>query len=1274
MAAERPAGTVTFLFADVDRSALPDRAPEPPGASIEALESGIRDVLGRHGGYVFATDHGSCRAAFATPIDAAQAAVELQRRLLAEPERTGLRVRVALHTGEADADESGYVGPEVDRAARLTAVAHGSQVLVSDTTELLPRSRMALRSLGEHRLRDLDRRMTVYQLEAEGLPSDFPALRSLNQSNGNLREQLTSLVGRDEMLREVADLVRANQLVTLGGAGGVGKTRLALEVGAGLAGEFADGVWFVDLASIGDPLSVPAAIATTLGVVPRADTQLIDAVAETLSGRRSLVVIDNCEHVLSAVAAAVGVILARSHVVRVLATSREYLWIAGETLVDVSPLALAGGVASDAVQLFVERARAVRPSFGLQDPQTADAVTEICRTLDGLPLGIELAAARMAAMSPIEVRDRLGARFRLLRAPASRPERQQTLLRAVGWSYDLLDADEQKLMRDASVFSGGFDLASISAVVGADDVEVLGLLDSLVGKSLIVADHGAEPTRYRPYETIRQFCEDRLAESGGLSRMRDRHAAHFAAEAAARWERWDGPGWRDAVDWVEAELGNLRTAFRWSSQRGQLEVATDIAAHAALMGISVELFETVGWAEELLDSAAAVAVPRLPRLYTAAGYACFVGRAEAATVNAHRAVELESQPGFEPCEPGYATFVEALGQVYCGHLDRYVELTGSVAAQFGAARGYGLASYVDGLQASGRVTEARELVDASIAAARDLGNPFWIAYALWIGGLALASDDRMRALAIWDEAVDHVREHRVHFFDGFLARDAARLHTSDGLADRALALFDTAVWASHQAGNVAQLVITLASVPALFERLDRVEAAMTLFGAMSHQPAGLQHVPELTTLGEQLTRRLGAERAAELRSTGAALDLNEAAAWTRDELGAARRELERQAGDGRPAGLSRREIDVLRLIAEGRTTGEIATLLFISPKTADHHIQHIYTKIGVSNRAAATHGRCDTRSSRTTPRADPDLMGDSVVAAGSEWRRPKWGGLPMPVRVREREDHDMPADRLAIRRGEQRLAAERRSRSHDPGNDEGRGRRSLPGRLLDEGRREARRARIEGIDRLPRPVRREPCLGSVRLGRSGRAAFVADPDVPPILKRPATSERRRQRPWPGPTGPDHRTPGRLATAGRARVQANEAGGSKRARLPSPTKGDETMTTSNGRPARVGIMTDQTGRSPSWGSRTRTRPRWWSTTSTAKAGCSVIRSSSSSRTARPTTRPPLRRPPSSWTRCTSTLCWAASTARPARRSRVLSSKTAAPCTSTPSSTRARSATQ
>ena len=609
---------------------------------------------------------------------------------------------MALHTGEAIERDGNYSGPEVTRAARLMALGHGGQVLVSDTAEVLVRSRVALRPLGDHLLRGLRGTIRVFQVMAGGLLSEFPVLRSVDQFAGNLPRQVSSLVGRDTDVDNVAELVREQRLVTLTGVGGVGKTRLAIEVGAELAEEFDDGVWIVELAGIGDPGAVPAALATVLGITTQSDVPLIDTVADTVAGRRMLLIVDNCEHLRDSVAAAVAAILGRTGHTKVLATSREAVGLPGESVSTVSPLPTAGGVTSDAVTLFVERARPARHDFELQDPQTAAAVTQICETVDGLPLGIELAAARMAAMSAIEVRDRLAHRFRLLQRGAG-PERQLTLRHAVEWSYDLLTDDERALLRTASVFASGFDLSSICTVVhDADEIDVLRHLDSLVRKSLVVADHSATTTRYALYETIRQFAADRLADAGERERTRDVHAAQFGRRAIAEWERWNGPGWRDAVDWVELELGNLRAGFRWSTERGQMEVATDIAAHAALMGFSVQLFETLAWAEELLDAASTADVPRLPRLYAAAGYACFAGRPDAARRNAHRATELEADDRYDPCEPGYSTFIEALGQVYCGDLDRYLELTGEVAERYGAERGYGLASYVDGLQSAGR--------------------------------------------------------------------------------------------------------------------------------------------------------------------------------------------------------------------------------------------------------------------------------------------------------------------------------------------------------------------------------------------------------------------------------------------------------------------------------------------------------------------------------------------------------------------------------------------
>ena len=492
-----PSGTVTFLFTDIeDSTRLWESTPADMAAAVQAHDVIVRSAIERHGGHVFATGGDGFCAAFSSAVDAVTAAIESQRELGGD-DAIPFAVRMALHTGEAIERDRNYYGAEVNRAARLMALAHGGQVLVSDTAEVLVRSRVALRPLGEHLLRGLRGTIPVFQVMADGLPSEFPVLRSVDHFAGNLPRQVSSLVGRDAEVDDVAELVRSQRLVTLTGVGGVGKTRLAIEVGAELAGEFDDGVWIVELAGVGDPGAVPAALATVLGITPQSDVPLIDTVADTVAGRRMLLVVDNCEHLRDSAAAAIEAILGRAGHTKVLATSREAVGVPGESVATVSPLATEGGVTSDAVTLFVERARSARHDFELQDPQTAAAVTEICETVDGLPLGIELAAARMAAMSAIEVRDRLADRFRLLQRGAPGPERQLTLRHAVEWSYDLLTDDERSLLRTASVFAGGFDLSSICAVVDdADEIDVLRHLDSLVRKSLVVADHSAATTRY----------------------------------------------------------------------------------------------------------------------------------------------------------------------------------------------------------------------------------------------------------------------------------------------------------------------------------------------------------------------------------------------------------------------------------------------------------------------------------------------------------------------------------------------------------------------------------------------------------------------------------------------------------------------------------------------------------------------------------------------------------------------------------------------------------
>jgi predicted ATPase len=334
-----------------------------------------------------------------------------------------------------------------------------------------------------------------------------------------------------------------------------------------------------------------------------------------------LVVVDNCEHVLEAAAEVVEKILACTTAVKVLATSREGLRAAGEQVWPVPSLEVDDGVGSAAVELFVARARAVAPGFGLADPHDAAAVIEICGRLDGMALAIELAAARMVSMSPQDVRDRLDDRFRLLSGPRRGLERHQTLRQAVGWSYDLLGEDERTVLNRVSVFAGGFDLAAAGAVAGqnrGDEFGPLDVVESLVRKSLVTVERVGGHARYGLLETIRQFAQDQLAATGTIGEIRDRHARYFAGLAVAYWGMWDGPGQRVALDWVEVEFANLRAGFRWAADQQDLATAAAIAAHTAMLGQTLQRFEPAGWAEEILEAARAAGLAQLPRLYIAA--------------------------------------------------------------------------------------------------------------------------------------------------------------------------------------------------------------------------------------------------------------------------------------------------------------------------------------------------------------------------------------------------------------------------------------------------------------------------------------------------------------------------------------------------------------------------------------------------------------------------------------------------------------------------------
>src|SRR5271155_4096880 len=568
-AAATPSGVVTFLFTDVEGSTRRWEADaDEMRIALAAHDEVLRAAIEAHGGFMFKhTGDGGC-AAFASPRSAVDAAGAAQRAL-------ELPVRMGLATGEAELRGGDYFGAVLNRAARVMAAGHGGQILLAESTAVLI-SGVDLVDLGPRRLRDLSTAVGVFQVRAAGLRSDFPPIRALDASPGNLRPPTTSFIGRESEVAELQTTLKAHRLVTLTGVGGVGKTRLALEVAGRLVDEFPDGVWFFELAAVTDPASVPDAVAAVLGITQQPGMSVSESVAAALEGRMRLLVFDNCEHVRDAAADLVESILSQSATVRILATSREGLGIPDEQVWLVPSLDLGAGIDSAAVDLFVERARSVASGFSMATTDEASGVVEICRRLDGIPLAIELAASRMASMTASEVRDRLDQRFRLLVGSRRGLSRHQTLRHAVKWSYDLLDDAEKRLLERCSVFAGGFDLQSACAVAGFDDLDdyaIIDLLDALVRKSLLVTDRSSGRTRYSMLETIRQFAEEQLAASGAATEARTAHARHFAGREAEILALWDSPRQREAYAWLTVELANLRTAFRWAADRGDLDTA-----------------------------------------------------------------------------------------------------------------------------------------------------------------------------------------------------------------------------------------------------------------------------------------------------------------------------------------------------------------------------------------------------------------------------------------------------------------------------------------------------------------------------------------------------------------------------------------------------------------------------------------------------------------------------------------------------------------------------
>jgi predicted ATPase/class 3 adenylate cyclase len=574
--------TLTFLFTDIEGStALLRRLGEGVYARVLADHHAlIRSGLASHEGQEVDTQGDAFFAVFSSPKECVAAVVEMQQTLEAHgwPAGEHVRVRMGVHTGEAAKTATGLVGLDVHRAARVAAVAYGGQVLLSETAAALVRDSLppgtALRDLGVHRLKDLGRPEQIFQLGVVGLQAEFPPLRSLGNPalQNNLPAQLATFIGRDRELSELRVLVESCRLVTLTGAGGSGKTRLSLQVAAGLLDGSGDGVWLVELAAVSDEEAVAPAICEALRMAAQPGRPVLETLLDALAPQDVLIVLDNCEHLIGGCAEIAEAILQRCPRVRLLATSREPLGIGGETIYRVPPLSLPGpgdgglpaAGASDAVALFVDRARAQGAGLSV-DEQTGPLVVSICTRLDGLPLAIELAAARLRSLSLGTLHDRLDQRFRLLTGGSRTAlARQQTLEAAVSWSYSLLSGAEQLLMRRLSVFAESFDLDAAEAVCGSGNIEALDITDvlgSLVDKSLVVAEPAGPGLRYRLLETIRQFAAERLAEAGDdQAAVEAAHCAHYLSVAETAAPHLTGPGQGSWLARLDADQANLRRA------------------------------------------------------------------------------------------------------------------------------------------------------------------------------------------------------------------------------------------------------------------------------------------------------------------------------------------------------------------------------------------------------------------------------------------------------------------------------------------------------------------------------------------------------------------------------------------------------------------------------------------------------------------------------------------------------------------------------------------